>query len=123
MLLQAADLGADFGRDVQRFRLVREDDIDVAPRRATDRDLDERSPTRLNHPKEVLDDLALDPIVDARSRVWKGTNRQVGTEHVGDPNEDGGARLGGALLDAAKVRPADPDGHGDGRLAQCGILS
>lgn len=93
MLLEATYLGAHFCRHVQRIGLIGQDDIDIPASRTSDRDLHESSPAWSNSVKEMLDDPALDAIVDAGTRVRVGPHRQVRPEHIGDPDEDGGARL------------------------------
>jgi hypothetical protein len=123
MLLKPAHLGTHLGCDEEGIGLVRKDDIDVPASGARNRDLDERPPARSNGSKELLDDLALDPIVDPGTGVGVRPDGQIGTEHIGDPDENSRAGFGCTLLDAAQVARADADRSRNGRLGQSRILA
>ncbi len=123
VLLEAADLRAHLCCQEERLGVIPEDDVDVAAGGSRDRDFHECSPARSDRSQDVLDDLALDPIMDPGTCVRVCPQRQVGAEDIGDPNQDRRARLRRTLFDSAQVARTDPDRSRHRRLRQCRILA
>ena len=87
-----------------------QDDVDHAPDRSVDGDLQQATPSRIDHLQECFDHLRLDRVTDPWPGPRMDPDAQVAAERLGDGDEDGEAGFPKPALDLREEAVIDA-GH------------